>query len=368
MVMIDDIIDTWELKTLIEEGMVTAREHNTEPLVILNYTPACQFARNWNRTTTMCRGLIYNTETREVLARPFPKFFNWDEQGSVFPPAGPAIRMEKMDGSLGILYTPEWDSYGEGYGEQIATRGSFHSEQAEWATGFYWETVMAQTDKTYDVFTPVKDKTYLFEIIYPENRIVVDYGGESRLVLLDVIDNETGHSDMQEFDDCFWPDKVKRYNIPGFDSGQCADIPDGDEGYVYLWPVRNFRTKMKSPEYIRIHRIVTGLSAKSIWEMLVQGKTIDQIKIDVPEEFHEFVDTEAGKIIDQAMETLQRVNLKYDTLLRKSLDPWSRKEFALAIKDDPDKKYLFLALDNKPIYPVALKEAKPSSKALVSEE
>ncbi|MDX2149564.1 MAG: hypothetical protein SFV54_02440, partial [Bryobacteraceae bacterium] len=32
----------------------------------------------------------------------------------------------------------------------------------------------------------------MFEILYPEHRIVVDYGGLEDRVLLDVIDNETG--------------------------------------------------------------------------------------------------------------------------------------------------------------------------------
>ena len=50
-------------------------------------------------------------------------------------------------------------------------------------------------------FCPKPGKTYLFEIIYPENRIVVDYGDYKGLVLIDVIDNETGKSDLQEFDD-----------------------------------------------------------------------------------------------------------------------------------------------------------------------
>ncbi len=35
------------------------------------------------------------------------------------------------------------------------------------------------------------DKTYLFEIIYPENRIVVNYGDVEELVLLAIIDNAT---------------------------------------------------------------------------------------------------------------------------------------------------------------------------------
>jgi hypothetical protein len=46
-----------------------------------------------------------------------------------------------------------------------------------------------------------------------------------------------------------------------------------------------------------------------------------------------------------------------------------RKDFANAIKDSPNKKYLFLMLDNRPVYPLALANSKPKTdKALVSTE
>jgi RNA ligase len=249
------------LDEMIEQGFVTAREHNSLPLVILNYTPAAQYAWKWNEVTLQARGLIYEIDEAgsrgKVVARPFEKFFNWDQgQGAEtwqnpMPPPGPAIRMPKMDGSLGVLYRvpakPPVD-FGDEFDYAVSTRGSFHSEQAEWASKFFmqaWESDMAGR------FKPDNSKTYLFEIIYPENRIVVDYGDYEGLVLIDVIDNETGEADLQEYDDCEWPDKAPRTILfQGFDSGHAADIPDGDEGFVYLWPSRNFRTKMKSAEYI----------------------------------------------------------------------------------------------------------------------
>jgi RNA ligase len=381
MVQLGDIMDLDLLDEMIEAGYVTAREHNTLPLIILNYTPKAQYEWVWNDVTLKARGLIFNKLTHEIVARPFEKFFNWD-QGigretwqNPMPPSGPAIRMEKMDGSLGVLVAMNY-SNGTPTRELIATRGSFHSEQAEWATEFYNNFVveMANTLPAEKVFSPLQGKTYLFEIVYPENRIVVDYGDYRGLVLIDVIDNESGKTDLKEFDDCEWPDKVKRMHLNlGFDSGQAADIPPGDEGFVYLWPEKNYRVKMKSAEYMELHRLVSHLSEKSIWEMLMEGKTLDQMKAGLPDEFYGFVDKTYGDIMRQATEIMltaqrdfSRIKRHFDT---EDLSNIARRDVAKEIVKSEYRKYLFLLLDGKPIYPVALKDSKPSTdKALVSTE
>jgi RNA ligase len=265
--------------------------------------------------------------------------------------------MPKMDGSLGIMYD------GDDFHRSIATRGSFHSEQAEWATEYIREFEC-------DVrFYPSHAKTYLFEIIYPENRIVVDYGDYKGLMLIDVIDVKTGKSDLEEFDYCKWPDKAPRTILfQGFDSGHAADIPDGDEGFVYLWPEKNFRTKMKSAEYIELHKLISHLSEKSVWEQLVAGKTIEQIKAGIPDEFYGFIDKVATEIQMNAAKIVRTVN----GYMRRYEDHGltnSRKEFALMVKDNDYRKYLFAALDGKPIYPIALRDSKPvTNKGLVSTE
>jgi RNA ligase len=145
-------------------------------LLIFNYTPKAQYEARWNFFERVSRGLIVNRATGEIVARPFDKFFNWSEDGRYA--AGHIVTAtEKMDGSLGILYR-----LNDGY--RIATRGAFHSEQAEWATKFLNANV--------DLNDLPNDLTLLFEIIYPENRVVVDYHGEEKLVLLAARNRVTG--------------------------------------------------------------------------------------------------------------------------------------------------------------------------------
>jgi len=377
-----DIMDLDLLDEMIEQGYVSVRFHNTYNWAILNYTPKAQWEWKWNEVTLQARGLVYETDengTRgEVVARPFKKFFNWDQGQNrddwhySVPPPGPVIRMEKMDGSLGVLCV-EYDQ-GPIY-EWIATRGSFHSEQAEWASKSYHDTVQEQihTVDYEQVFTPKEGKTYLFEIIYPENRIVVNYGDYEGLTLIDVIDNETGKSDLQEFDDCLWPDKVTRtIHMLGFDSGHAAEIPAGDEGFVYLWPERNYRVKMKSAEYIELHRIVSNLSEKAIWEQMVAGKSFGQIVAGIPDEFHDFVKETWDKIRTQT--GIKAMSL-YDTwegiMENMEQNPdWTRKDFAkFATQLGSDAKYMFMMLDHKDIYLEVMKEMKPvTNKAAIFDE
>lgn len=147
----------------------------------------------WNPATLLCRGLIVDAHDR-IVARPFPKFFNWEEKQTADRLRAAAGRAggggdeakhrlevyEKLDGSLGILYF---------YGGRpaIATRGSFDSPQARHATGLLhgapYRAALAALNPAY---------TYLFEIIYPENRVVVDYGTRNELVLLAVCNTATG--------------------------------------------------------------------------------------------------------------------------------------------------------------------------------
>ena len=178
-----------------ERGLLYSQTHPTLPLTIWNYTEKVQYESLWDEVTLATRGLVTDGSGR-VVARPFSKFFNVEE-GKHTPTQDFEV-FEKMDGSLGIVFVYE--------GQVVyATRGSFASDQAKW---------MADWGGKYNFsHIIVEGYTYLFEIIYPQNMIVVNYGGESRLVLLGVIKTDTGEEaswdDLSAFEG--W-DLVKRYD------------------------------------------------------------------------------------------------------------------------------------------------------------
>ena len=349
--LITDLFPLADLEAEVAQGYVTRKPHQTAPLAILNYGPTVQYERRWNDVTKKTRGLIYDTETLEVVSRGFDKFGNWDEAGYPYPPGGNMVMSTKFDGSLGIMY---WASDDDDY-PSIATRGSFASDQAKMGTAIFAEymAMIYQTEGE-DAFNILQGDfsnpqvTYLFEIIYPENRIVVDYGQDERLVLLDVVNNATGKSDIERFESSLWPDKAEKTYVPGgFSDSLVHDIPSGEEGFVLYFPWTGFRCKMKSAEYVELHRIVTGLSKKSIWEAMGRGQTPADIKANLPDELFEFVDQTVLELRKKQLQVLDEVtDAWFKVTDGDSVAMLTRKDFALrAKKHGPVAKYLFKILD-----------------------
>jgi RNA ligase len=250
-------------------GLLYKQTHPTLDLTIWNYSPKVQYEGLWDDITMQCRGLVTNSKG-EVVAKPFKKFFNIEEEKHT--PTEEFEVFEKMDGSLGIVFKYN--------GEVIyATRGSFTSDQSKWMTKYGNEYNFK------DIL--VEGFTYLFEIIYPENRIVVDYNGEEKLVLLGIINTETGeevpHNDLFEGFDV-----VKKYNgIKDYTTLKFL-IDNNAEGFVVRFS-NGDRMKIKGDEYVRLHRILTNISNRDIWEYLKDGKPLDEILDKVPDEFHDWV-------------------------------------------------------------------------------
>lgn len=286
-------IDLQELRN--REKYISERKHDSLDLLIWNYKNSCQFDNAWDEYTTMARGLITDLEGN-IVARPFKKFFNINTfEGTKIeelPAEIPEIT-EKLDGSLGILY-PNGEDFA------ISTRGSFNSEQAEFATKLIKE-------KHYDF---KKGFTYLFEIIYPENKIVVDYGNLRDIILLAVINTETG----EEID---YLEEGHRIGIScavkmGKNLQELLDsldsLPADNEGFVVKYS-NNFRVKMKGKEYVRLHKLISGFSNTAIWELLMNKQPFDEFLDRVPDEFYQWIKT-TKKELENNFELLYERTIK----------------------------------------------------------
>ncbi len=263
------------LEEYYQNGLLLKQTHPNHDLTIWNYSPKVQYERLWDEITIQCRGLVTNSEGK-IIARPFKKFFNYEEHKPEDIPNEDYVVYEKLDGSLGILfnYKNEWI---------LATRGSFKSPQS-----IKGKEILDR----HDISAWRKDNTYLFEIIYPENRIVVDYGNEEKLVVIGGVHTETG----EEIPDSslFWTqdsgfEVVTTYKTwgEGYDLLK-EEISKDKEGYVIRFK-NGFRMKIKGEEYKRLHRILTNISNRDIWEYLKDGKPLDEILDKVPDEFYNWV-------------------------------------------------------------------------------
>lgn len=325
-----------KIKAYIKEGLISKRKHPTANLYIYNYTPKCQYKQKWDEITIMCRGLILD-ESNKIISRPFGKFFNYDEYIKKYGkiPKESFKVFEKYDGSLGILYFENNKPY-------IATRGSFTSPQAIKGTKILREK--------YKNLSFDKNLTYLFEIICPENRIVVDYKDKEDLVLIAVIETNTGKElSIEEFKE--FNLAKKHYNIKDLNN---IKEEDNKEGYVIKYK-SGLRVKIKFKEYLRLHKIITESSSKKIWECLKEDKPIDELLDKVPDEFYNWV-----------KETINKINKEYDKIEKEAKEVFEknknikdRKIFSERIINERTKPILFKMLIKKDYSDIIWKMVKP---------
>lgn len=184
-----------QINEYVARGLLDRAEHPEFPLSMLTYGRETVHNNAWDHVTLRCRGIIFNRETGEVIARPFEKFFNLgtanmpetDPESPEFMKnlsAEPDWTMtqptvyEKVDGFLCTLY--RWNGT-----EYIASKGSFTSPHAKWATAWYRK-------HRNGIHIWPEDYTPVFEGICPDLRIVVNYKERNELILLALIKIETG--------------------------------------------------------------------------------------------------------------------------------------------------------------------------------
>jgi RNA ligase len=265
--------DLTEFEKRVEQGYL--RKSEKDGLVLYGYTDACTFDRAWDEYTRIARGLILDKETGEIIAKPFPKFFNLGEMEETFLvnlPKLPYKAFEKVDGSLGIIFNHngQW---------KVATRGSFYSDQAVKGQELLLK---------YDLGSIPTGLTLLVEIIYPENKIIVNYGNEEKLVVLGGFSRELGTEILPE---------VMQFHAQnmGMEMARSYDytieqmitlqktLPKDQEGFVVRFE-NGLRVKIKGDEYMRIAKLMSSLSPIALWETMKNGKVDTFYLQQLPEE------------------------------------------------------------------------------------
>jgi RNA ligase len=154
----------------------------------------------------------------------------------------------------------------------LATRGSFNSDQAQIGTAILHA-------KGWDVLNQLdKNLTYLFEIITQEDPKVVNYGELEEIILLAVIDTNTGKElNIDDFRGLF--ESVREYkDVVNWET--LRDDIDGTnrEGFVIKFE-NGFRVKLKYDEYFDLFEIVYGLNDNAIFKMLYNDQLDDLLAL-----------------------------------------------------------------------------------------
>lgn len=366
---VSELLDLGLHARLLEEKYIREQVHPRFGYSIFNYTEKAQFDGVWDEVTKACRGLIVGVDG-QVLGRPFEKFFNHGQ------PEAPNLHLEtlvevtdKLDGSLGILY-PEFDDTGKVSGYAVATRGSFTSDQALHATQVL--------KKRYTDLRPISGLTYLFEIVYPQNRIVVDYGKADDLYLLGAVEIETGIIwSVEEVPEKYWPGpRTSHFGRMTFAQALAMEPRANAEGIVVRSVFSNQMVKIKQEDYVSLHKLIFGLNARAIWERLGAGDTIEQICDGLPDEFHSWVKEVGTDLLRKAAHLGNEVSSKHSWicyfLTKETGLTWPfieddefrayRKAYAAhAVRQGPLTPWLFMTLDGRDPGPEIWKTLRPSA-------
>lgn len=362
MVDIQEILDVDNLTRHIANGNITERFHPEFPeLVIYNYADNVQYDGLWDHETMTARGLIVNLDTQEVLARPFKKFFNWNQPEA--PDLTPYATREvfyvanKEDGSLGIAYErPDGEV-------AIATRGSFTSEQAdhanEWLVLHPGSMTHHYIEESLDMYV-----TPLFEIIYPENRIVLNYGDDDYLQWLGGVGIDNG----RYYPPYEGPATGHQTLVAAINDRQ----RENKEGWV-VWLNPSEAVKIKQDDYLELHKVVTGLNRKAVWRAVSAGYPEYRALVEaLPDEFHEYVDDVAQELYGLFADIMVAVDDQYNEILDID-DVWyiehdmyepkvDRKRFAEEVKVRVPagyQGYMFSLMDGRDIAQKIWKSIEP---------
>ena len=277
-----------QLTAAVAAGHVSERRHpERSDLALYCYTNRCVYENAWTPAIEAARGLVVDHGTKRIVATPFPKFFNLGERSMELPDE-PFEVFDKLDGSLGIVF---FDDVASTW--RVATKGSFTSAQAQWATEHL---------RTRNVESLEKGATYCFEIVYTANRIVVRYPWEG-LALLAVYGadgREWSRSDTVFAAAMLGSRVVTRYPFHSIASmvDAARSFAADREGFVVRF-ASGYRLKVKSAEYLRVHRLVSRVTPLALWESMAAGDDLDAIRREIPEEFYGDFDVIRGALVSR---------------------------------------------------------------------
>jgi RNA ligase len=323
----------WEIKLredLVNKGLL--RSKRLDNLVIYTYTAKANGENWWEKYPILLesRGHIFDIDTGECIAYPLPKFFNMNEksqtQEGVLPWQDGYKIYEKFDGWLGTLYRHNGQF-------KIATRGSFDSPGAVWATGFL--------QSNYDLSGLPEDITLVFEIISPITKIVVNYDRET-LVLTAAFNRhsrrETDHQILG-----------KQFNFPtALDLSRILSLNQmfddleevsgkEKEGYVIRF-MNGLRVKIKAKDYLKRANLLKKLTPLGVWRSMQNGMASKEMEAMFQDDhLKEFV-VIARNLEKQYRTVSGQIGTDYHSVLDGT--DWShpsRKDFAESVQKTPTK-------------------------------
>jgi hypothetical protein len=303
---------------------------------ILNYSQIDSSKRH--PIVRECRGLTLEVGTWKVVARGFPRFFNWGEipeEDEKFDWVDPVVQ-EKADGSLMLVYKYDGKL-------RVNTRGSFAQGEPCQGLGKSWEELFWDTSvnpHALDEMT-TEGMTWVFEFCSPYNKVVRRYDKPTAYLLSCFIndDRELGPMFCDDAATHMGVERPRRYKArtkADLDNLLALETDPTFEGFV-VRDRNERRVKVKSAKYVALHHM------KGEGDNLFAPKNLVPFILGTPEEKGELL-----TYFPEVKETYERLEIEVKMLKEQMLHLWesakgepTQKEFAIKVKGHPSASFLF---------------------------
>jgi RNA ligase len=288
------------------------------------------------------RGTAFDNESREIIRLGYQKFFNHGEYPEVDEQLNfdySHVITQKLDGScIFPIFAKE--------GWVLGTRAGV-TDVSQFATDF----INQVGNENYHTFIDMcmdNGVTPIFEFCSRKNRVVLDYPDD--MLILTGIRYINDGAYVSYFFLCeiannnFIPvvsqiDEIVHEQFDNFKSG-VTDMKD-DEGVVIRFEGGNFKhhmIKLKAADYVLKHKAMDGLRfEKDVLLMSLNG-LLDDVYPLLDDKTRERVQTHVDAFTFHVLETSVAIVtefMKFESLVN------DRKSFAIAVKDNKYKQFLF---------------------------
>lgn len=340
-----------KLNIRVKTQFYTGIKDRNGTLAIFNYGVGADFS---NPIVQEARGIIIWLEECKVVCWPFRKFGNWSEPYADEINWEHAEVQEKVDGSIvKFWYNPITDKF------QWSTNGVIDAKDAKLASNpskSYLDLIQEAIDYSgidkdtyYSMFETHYGVTDIFELVSPENKIVIQYP-VTTLYYLGSRSTING-SEFFNYEFVGYFPKPHTYPLDSFKKCMKAaeNLNTGDEvtkeGFVVVdtsWPDGWHRIKIKSPQYVALHHAVSNIISKDKVVDLIY-KCIEEDEISDARTksvvcFYKYVLAELEYKIDRYIEYVRNLNEELNG---------DRRAVANTIKKDRLAPFGFKALDTK---------------------
>lgn len=301
-----------------------------------------QFATDMSyRASQEARGCILKNDNGKYIyvCRPFDKFFNYGEEYAADIDWKTARVTEKVDGSLCKV----WCDNGQWHLSTNGTIDAFEAPVGEDDNISFGDIFIRALGTDIQTFGSTLDKnlTYMFELTSPETQVVIPY--QDGVYYLSRKETATGteYFDIPEFVPEAKIKYPKVYHISNLhDVVTAAQMMSKDEEGFVVNDLFGNRIKVKSPEYLlAAHVRMNGAVTERRIFKLIRNDQLDDFLAYAPEQ-KEKVDAVLNKI----QTFCDYAENEWKTFCEKEFA--TQKEFAEAIKNSPNRAFLFLKRKN----------------------